>query len=84
MGIVYSYIWPAEPEVQPAPQPVSHIQDVDLVKAKLKVARDKIRNFIDSKGKELTELDIELLAKYKVTKDKKQLLPLLTVKKGLL
>ncbi len=45
--------------MQPIPKKVE-IQKVDEVKFKLKKARDTIKNFINSKNKDISELDAKI------------------------
>lgn len=75
-----------EREIQPIPKK-PEIQKVDEVKFKLKKARDTIKNFINSKNKDITELEgkiAEKVPKFKQTGNKKELIPLLKAKKDLL
>lgn len=57
------------------------------MKFKLKNARDTIKRFINSKNKDLNELDAKIaekVPKFKETGNKKELIPLLKAKKDLL
>ncbi len=65
----------------------SQIENVDVVKMKLKQARDKIKGFIAKKQADVNAIDQQIkekLPKYEQTKNKKELLPLLKAKKDLL
>lgn len=56
------------------------------MKVKLKTTRDRINNFINSKNRDITQLDIKINEKvpnYQKTKNKKELVPLLKAKKDL-
>ena len=41
----------------------SQIQEVDIVKSKLKIAKDKINNFSKAKSKEINQIDEEIKTK---------------------
>jgi hypothetical protein len=60
---------------------------VDVVKMKLKQARDRIKAFIAKKQGDIAQIDLQIkekLPKYEQTKNKKELIPLLKAKKDLL
>lgn len=72
---------------EPAP-PVSRsqIESVDIVKVKLKTARDRINNIINSKNRDIGIIDGKINEKipaYQQTGNKKQIVPLLKAKKDL-
>ena len=59
---------------------------MDVVKMKLKAARDKIKTFITRKEKDVAQLDVRIREKvpdYERTGNKKPLVPLLQAKKDL-
>lgn len=65
----------------------TQIESVDVVKMKLKQARDRIKAFIAKKQGDIAQIDIQIkekLPKYEQTKNKKELIPLLKAKKDLL
>ena len=63
------------------------VENVDVVKMKLKQARDRIKTFISRKNADIAQLDTQIQAKlpeYQQTNNKKALVPLLKAKKQLL
>ena len=63
------------------------VESVDVVKMKLKQARDKIKTFLSRKEKDVAQLDAQIREKvpeYERTGNKKPLVPLLQAKKELL
>lgn len=63
------------------------VENVDVVKMKLKQARDRIKTFISKKNADIAQLDAQIQAKlpeYQKTNNKKPLVPLLKAKKDLL
>lgn len=63
------------------------VESIDVVKLKLKQARDKIKTFISRKNADIAQLDAQIKAKlpaYEATKNKKELVPLLKAKKELM
>jgi hypothetical protein len=65
----------------------TQIESVDVVKMKLKQARDKIKGFISKKQADVNTIDQQIkekLPKYEQTKNKKEILPLLKAKKDIL
>ena len=77
--------WPKE-EIQPKKEKNKNIEQIDIVKVKLKQARDKINNFIAAKNRDIDHIDAQLkekVPKYQETGNKKQLVPLLKAKKDL-
>ena len=64
----------------------SRIENVDLVKAKLKHARDRINTFVIKKENDRQQLDMHIaqkVPKYKLTGNKRELIPLLQAKKAI-
>lgn len=59
----------------------NRVQEVDIVKSKLKVVRDKIQTAVNRKEIEREELSKEIRVRYERNKNKKELLPLLSTKK---
>lgn len=62
------------------------MQDVDVVKSKLKLARDKVNNIIKAKNADIGHLNAKIkeeLPAYQETGSKKRLVPLLKAKKDL-
>ena len=45
---------------EPVNEKKKNVQDVDIVKMKLKQARDKINNFINAKNKDIAHIDAQL------------------------
>ena len=71
---------------EPVNEKKKNVQDVDIVKVKLKQARDKINNFIKQKNNDIAHIDAQLkekIPKYQETGNKKELVPLLKTKKDL-
>jgi len=63
------------------------VDNVDVVKMKLKQARDRIKTFISRKNADIAQLDLQIQAKlpeYQETNNKKALVPLLKAKKQLM
>ena len=78
--------WLYTPAPQQQPPTKSQIQKVDIVKVKLKQARDNINLFIKKKEKDLEAVDEKIsveVNKYQETQNKKPLIPLLKVKKDI-
>ena len=78
-----------EPEAKEIPKSKVQMQveSIDVVKLKLKQARDKIKTFISRKNADIAQLDAQIKAKlpaYEATKNKKELVPLLKAKKELM
>ena len=73
-----------EERLQPQKQTIQQqIESVDVVKMKLKQARERIKTFISHKEKDVAQLKAQIQQKYKQTGSKKQLVPLLKAKKDL-
>ena len=65
--------WPKE-ESEPRKEKNKNVQEVDIVKVKLKQARDKINNFVAAKNKDIDHIDAQLkekIPKYQETGNKK-------------
>ena len=63
------------------------LESVDVVKFKLKKARDTIKHFVSAKTKDLNQIEDKIQEKvpaYKETGNKKELVPLLKAKKDIL
>lgn len=78
-----------EPEARELPngKALSQVDNVDLVKMKLKQARDRIKIFINKKNADIVQLETQIQQKlpaFQQTRNKKPLVPLLKAKKDLL
>ena len=85
MGFLFSRNQPP-PQQPPKSKAQSQVENVDVVKMKLKQARDRIRNFIAKKKADISQLDAQIREKlpaFEATRDKKPLVPLLRAKKDL-
>ncbi len=62
------------------------VQNVDVVKSKLKISRDKVNNIIKAKNLDIKRIDEKIqqqLPAYQETGNKKKIVPLLKAKKDL-
>ena len=88
MGICMNKEEEAEVREQPKNKNIqTQIESVDVVKMKLKQARDKIKAFVAKKQADVAQIDLQIkekLPEYERTKNKKEIVPLLKAKKDLL
>lgn len=73
-------------EEEPVREKKNQVEEVDIVKVKLKQARDKINQFINAKNRDLAQIDAQIkekIPRYQETGNKKELVPLLKAKKDL-
>lgn len=78
--------FPRKEAEDPPQEKNKQVQDVDIVKVKLKQARDRINNFINAKNRDVKHIDDQIkekIPRFQETGNKKELVPLLKAKKDL-